>query len=65
MFLRALAGFEKAWGRDHTSTLDMVNDLGVLYSDQEKIVEAEALYLRALTGYEKAWGLVHPSTLDT
>jgi len=30
MYQRALQGFEKAWGLDHTSTLDMVNNLGFL-----------------------------------
>ena len=37
----------------------------MLYSDQGKIVEAEAMYLRALAGFEKAWGPDHTSTLDT
>ena len=36
---------KKAWGPDHTSTLDTVNNLGLLYSDQGKLAEAEALYL--------------------
>ncbi|MCJ1348337.1 hypothetical protein MMC31_006568, partial [Peltigera leucophlebia] len=65
MYLRALAGKEKAWGPDHTSTLDTVNYLGALYSDQGKMAEAEAMFLRALAGKEKAWGPDHTSTLDT
>ena len=28
---------EKAWGPDHTSTLDTVNNFGVLYADQGKL----------------------------
>jgi hypothetical protein len=28
MYNRALAGYEKAWGPEHTSTLDIVNNLG-------------------------------------
>lgn len=31
MYQRALAGREKALGPDHTSTLDTVNNLGLLY----------------------------------
>jgi Tetratricopeptide repeat len=31
MYMRALQGKEKAWGPDHTSTLDTVNNLGRLY----------------------------------
>ncbi len=65
MYLRALAGYEKTWGSEHTSTLNTVNNLGALYSDQGKMKEAEEMYLRALTGYEKAWGPEHTLTLDT
>jgi hypothetical protein len=55
---RALRGKEKAWGPDHTSTLDTVNDLGNLYKFQAKLEEAEKMYGRALQGYEKAFGSV-------
>ena len=65
IYLRALAGKEKAWGPEHTSTLDTVNNLGLLYTNQGKIKEAEDMYLRALVGYEKAWGPEHTSTLGT
>ena len=65
MYLRALAGKEKAWGPAHTSTLDIVNNLGILYSEQGKMKEAEDMYRRALTGYEQAWGPAHTSTLST
>jgi tetratricopeptide (TPR) repeat protein len=40
-------------------------NLGVLYSDQGKLVEAEQMYQRALQCYEKAWGLDHTETLNT
>jgi hypothetical protein len=62
MYVRALRGYEKAWGPEHTSTLDTVNHLGNLYTDQGKIVEAEEMYVRALRGYEKAFGTDHPRT---
>ncbi|KAK4097173.1 hypothetical protein N658DRAFT_561942 [Parathielavia hyrcaniae] len=65
MYQRALEGKEKALGRDHTSTLDTVNNLGVLYADQGRLAEAESMYQRALEGKEKALGRDHTSTLDT
>src|SRR6266498_849419 len=65
MYERALQGYEKAWGPEHTSTLNTVNNLGSLYADQGKLVEAEQMYQRALQGYEKAWGPEHTLTLDT
>jgi hypothetical protein len=34
MYQRALAGKEQALGPDHSSTLDTVNNLGLLYKNQ-------------------------------
>jgi tetratricopeptide (TPR) repeat protein len=65
LYLRALRGYEEARGAKHTSTLDTVNNLGLLYADQGKMKEAEEMYLRALRGFEEAWGAKHTSTLDT
>ncbi|KAI9858058.1 MAG: hypothetical protein M1813_007870 [Trichoglossum hirsutum] len=65
MYERALAGYEKALGPDHTSTLYAVNNLGNLYSSQGRLTEAEAMYERALAGFEKALGPDHTSTLRT
>jgi hypothetical protein len=39
-----LAGKEIILGPDHISTLDTVNNLGILYSDQGKLKEAEEMY---------------------
>jgi tetratricopeptide (TPR) repeat protein len=64
-YQRALQGYEKAWGPEHTSTLDTVNNLGSLYADLGRLDEAEKMYQRALQGYEKAWGPEHTSTLST
>ncbi|KAJ6157222.1 FabD/lysophospholipase-like protein [Penicillium chrysogenum] len=36
------------------STLTVVNNLGLLYSAQGKLKEAEEIYQRALAGYKKA-----------
>jgi hypothetical protein len=59
MLLRAPRGYEKAWGVEHTSTLNIVNNLNNLYRDQGKAV-AEEMYVRALRGKEKAVGKDYP-----
>jgi Tfp pilus assembly protein PilF len=64
IYLQVLAGKEKALGPDHTSTLETVHNLGVLYWKQGKLAEAERMYQRALAGYEKALGPDHTSTLE-
>ncbi|KAI9859671.1 MAG: hypothetical protein M1813_006602 [Trichoglossum hirsutum] len=64
MYQRALAGYEKALGPDHTSTMRAVNNLGILYKAQGRLADAEAMYQRALAGYEKALGPDHTSTMD-
>ncbi len=56
MYQRALQGYEKALGPNHTSTLNTVNDLGLLYADLGRLEEAKKMYQRALQGYEKAMG---------
>jgi tetratricopeptide (TPR) repeat protein len=48
MYQRALAGYEKALGPKHKSTLNTVNNLGALYAEQGKMAEAEMMYVRAL-----------------
>ena len=65
LYIRALNGKEKALGAEHTSTLDAVNNLGTLYTDQGKLSQAQEMYMRALEGKEKALGAEHTSTLDT
>jgi Tfp pilus assembly protein PilF len=60
--MRVLRGYEKAWGAEHTSTLDTVNNLGLVYRKQGKMADAEAMYLRALQGYESSMGADHPRT---
>ena len=63
MYVRALAGKEKALGPEHTSKLNTVNNLGNLYRDQGKLREAEDMYARALAGFEKALGPEHNTTV--
>ena len=56
------AGTDKEYRRE---VLDAIAWLGLLYSDQGKLDEAEKMYQRALQGKEKALGPRHTSTLDT
>jgi tetratricopeptide (TPR) repeat protein len=65
MYHRVLSGYENTLGADHTSTLDIVNNLGILYQDQGELDRAEQMYQRALAGYEKALRANHTSTLNT
>jgi tetratricopeptide (TPR) repeat protein len=62
MFERALRGWEKVLGAEHKSTLTTVNNLGLLYADQGRLDNAEAMFERALRGYEKAF---KPENLST
>ena len=45
--------------------LDAIHLLGILYTDQSKLGEAEKMYQRALQGKEKALGAEHTLTLNT
>ena len=56
MYFQALQGKKKAWGPDHTSTLDTVNNLGLLYTSLGRLNEAENMYFRALQGYKETLG---------
>ncbi|SLM34595.1 kinesin light chain 1 [Lasallia pustulata] len=50
MYRRALEGKVKTWGPEHTSTLNRVNNLGILYKYQGKMAEAEAMFRRVAKG---------------
>ncbi|KAK5725106.1 hypothetical protein LTR17_013219 [Elasticomyces elasticus] len=41
LYLQALKGYGEAWVPKHTSTLDTVNNLGLLYADQGRMKDAE------------------------
>jgi hypothetical protein len=49
MFERALQGREKAWGPEHTSTLNTVNNLGNLYANQGELAGRGRADVRAGT----------------
>lgn len=65
MFKQALKGREDALGSDHTSTLDTVNNLGILYRRQGGLGKAEEMFERALKGYKNALGPDHTPTSGT
>jgi tetratricopeptide (TPR) repeat protein len=52
------------WGMEEV-LMDAIHGLGILYVNQGRLAEAEAMYERALQGKEKALGPDHTSTLDT
>ena len=54
--MRVLQEKEKVWGLEHTSTLNTVDNLGDLCTNQGKIAEAEEMYIRGLVGHAKALG---------
>jgi hypothetical protein len=54
--VRALEGMDAALGPKHTSTLNTVGNLGILYRDQGNLMKAEEMYVRALQGYKSAEG---------
>lgn len=44
MYQRMLEGYEKAWRPEHMLTLRTLNNLGILYKNQGKMQEAEAIF---------------------
>jgi tetratricopeptide (TPR) repeat protein len=69
MYQRALQGYEKARGPEHTSTLGTVNNLGNLYAEQGKLDKAEQMYQQALQGFKSALStdniMTYPPALRT
>ncbi|KAK6495581.1 hypothetical protein TWF481_002629 [Arthrobotrys musiformis] len=62
---QALAGSEKALGKDHLDTLATVHGIASVFLGQGKYDEAMMWYERALASEEKALGKDHPDTLAT
>ncbi len=65
MLQRVLTAKEKALGAEHTSTLNTINNLGLLHATQGQLVEREEMYLRPLAGRERVMGREARATLDT
>ena len=64
MYQQALQAKEKALGAEHTSTLETVGNLGILYWQQGKLAEVETMFQRALQGFKEALSAEHKSTLE-
>jgi tetratricopeptide (TPR) repeat protein len=52
-------------GKNKNNVLPALHMIGVLYADQGKLKEAEAMYIRVLQGKEEELGPNHTSTLAT
>ena len=52
-------------GEDHPETLELKNDLALLYKEQGDYDKAEPLFLEALKGRRPKLGDTHPHTLDS
>lgn len=59
---RALAGREKALGKEHPSTLRTVNNTAIAFDNKGRYGEAIEWYGRALAGYNKVPGNDHLRT---
>ena len=51
--------------KNQTAAYDMMNNLGLLYTDQSRLKDAEDLLHTALHGKIAAWGANHSSTLNS
>jgi hypothetical protein len=65
MHQRALRSYEKALGPDHTSTLQIFNNLGNLYKDQGRWKEAEDLEVVVMETRKRVSGQEHSHTLTS
>lgn len=64
MARRAVEAWESVLGPDHPGTLVSLITLAVLYEDQQRYKEAEALFRRSLEAHERVSGKEHPETLN-
>jgi tetratricopeptide (TPR) repeat protein len=62
---RALAIEEKTLGADHPDVAQSLNNFAMLYEEQGRYAEAEALSERSLAIREKALGPDHPDVADS
>jgi len=62
-YQRALESKEKTLGKDHLSTLRIVNNIAGVFKEQGQYEKALGWYRRALDGMEKTLGSEHPTTL--
>lgn len=63
MYLRALAGYEKAWGREHKQPLDTRYNLAGMYKEQSMFQDAAKHFKLVVQGYTKILGSEHWETV--
>ena len=64
MYLRALAGYENAWGPEHKQALDTRYNLGLLYKERSMFGKAVQQFELAVQGYTKLLGPEHSETVE-
>ncbi len=64
MYLRALAGKEKAWGPDHKNSLDTRYNLALLYKAKSMRKDAAKHFDLVVQGYARLLGPGHPETIE-
>ena len=64
MYLRALAGKEKAWGSEHKQALDTRYNLGLLYKERSMFGKAVQQFELIVQGYTKLLGPEHSETVE-
>ncbi|KAJ6264629.1 hypothetical protein Dda_0778 [Drechslerella dactyloides] len=62
-FKEALSGVTKILGKDHPSTISILNDIAMVFHRGANYNKALQWFLRAHVGYVKAFGKDHPLTL--
>ena len=62
---KALAILEKAFGPDHPTFAQAMNNLAELFREQGRYADAEPLYKRALATWERAFGPDHPDVAQS
>ena len=64
-FVQVLERKEVAFGPNHLGTLETVDRLGEIWTNQRRFLEGEKKFLRVMLGREKALGLKDPLTMQT
>ena len=58
-------GYTILCGDDHPRTLNTINNMAILHTEQGAFSEAKELFDRSLAVKERTLGFAHPATLDT
>lgn len=64
-FLAVIPMYESHVGRDHSETLSVINNLGILYNRMELPAKAETAYREVLDRYRQKYGENHRTVADS